>query len=177
MHIQNIYTPYAHVLAPPPTTTITTHTTLSQAGLGIHPPDKPPYTYTQIQLLIPRTWHGCQRSPSSPEVINRLFTTSLQTMIEDCWKPLCFHFKPLNSFTRTLIVTSVTRHVCVRVCVCERARAQACVCGTRRRRHNGQRVTEREAARVPASSPHFFPLCRSYEEKPKKNEGVKKRET
>lgn len=103
---------------PPHHTRARTHT-LSFKLPG-HPSTwQPPYTHTntQIQLLIPHTWHGCQLNPSSPEVINRLFTASLQTMIEDCWKPLCFHFKPLNSFTRTLIVTSVTMRVCVYVCV------------------------------------------------------------
>lgn len=36
-------------------------------------------------------------------------------------------------------------------------------------------MTEREAARVPALLLSFFSLCRSYEEKPKKNEGIKKK--
>lgn len=88
----------------------TTHTILSASCLGIHPPD-----CTHTQLSFTQTWHGCQLSPSPPEVINRLFTVSLETMMEDCWKPLCSHFKPLNSFTRTLIVTPVTMCLCVLV--------------------------------------------------------------
>lgn len=58
------------------------------------------------------TWHGCQLSPSSPEVINHLFTVSFQTTIEDCSKPLCLSLKPLSSFIITL-VTCVTAIMCV----------------------------------------------------------------
>lgn len=91
----------------------TLHTRHRALCLGIHPPDNP-HTHMRKFSSLSRThtWHGCQLSPSSPEVINHLFTVSFQTIIEDCSKPLCLSLKPLSSFIITL-VTCVTAIMCV----------------------------------------------------------------